>query len=95
MRENRFVPSLHIFKLNLMQMKISKWIELIFHWNFPFFFFVLCQSGEFRTESDTFGELKVPAEKYYGAQTMRSKINFPVGGDRERMPVSWLEQYSS
>lgn len=46
------------------------------------------QSGEFRTESDTFGELKVPAEKYYGAQTMRSKINFPVGGDRERMPVS-------
>lgn len=44
------------------------------------------QSGEFRTESDTFGELKVPADKYYGAQTMRSKINFPVGGDRERMP---------
>ncbi|XP_055326606.1 fumarate hydratase, mitochondrial-like isoform X1 [Sitodiplosis mosellana] len=43
-------------------------------------------SGEYRTESDTFGELKVPADKYYGAQTMRSKINFPVGGDRERMP---------
>jgi len=41
---------------------------------------------EVRIESDTFGELKVPASKYYGAQTMRSKINFPVGGDTERMP---------
>lgn len=46
------------------------------------------QSEEYRVESDTFGELRVPASKYYGAQTMRSKINFPVGGDRERMPVS-------
>lgn len=46
------------------------------------------QASEFRIESDTFGELKVPANKYYGAQTMRSKINFPVGGDTERMPVS-------
>lgn len=43
-------------------------------------------SEEVRIESDTFGELKVPASKYYGAQTMRSKINFPVGGDTERMP---------
>lgn len=49
-------------------------------------YIIYFQSGEFRTESDTFGELKVPADKYYGAQTMRSKINFPVGGDRERMP---------
>ncbi|XP_037914282.1 fumarate hydratase, mitochondrial-like isoform X2 [Hermetia illucens] len=43
-------------------------------------------SGEYRVESDTFGELKVPADKYYGAQTMRSKINFPIGGRTERMP---------
>lgn len=42
----------------------------------------------FRLETDTFGELKVPADKYYGAQTARSKINFPVGGSTERMPVS-------
>uniref|UniRef100_A0A1A9WX44 fumarate hydratase n=1 Tax=Glossina brevipalpis TaxID=37001 RepID=A0A1A9WX44_9MUSC len=32
------------------------------------------------------GEVKVPSDKYYGAQTMRSKINFPIGGKRERMP---------
>ncbi|XP_022219081.1 fumarate hydratase, mitochondrial-like isoform X1 [Drosophila obscura] len=43
-------------------------------------------SQEFRVESDTFGELKVPADKYYGAQTMRSQINFPIGGTTERMP---------
>lgn len=39
-----------------------------------------------RIETDTFGELKVPADKYYGAQTMRSVINFPIGGPSERMP---------
>ena len=33
----------------------------------------------YRIESDSFGELKVPAEKYYGAQTARSLINFPIG----------------
>lgn len=41
---------------------------------------------DFRRESDTFGELKVPASKYYGAQTMRSMINFPIGGKTEQMP---------
>uniref|UniRef100_A0ABK9MWD9 fumarate hydratase n=1 Tax=Glossina morsitans morsitans TaxID=37546 RepID=A0ABK9MWD9_GLOMM len=41
---------------------------------------------DYRLESDTFGELKVPADKYYGAQTMRSQINFPIGGATERMP---------
>ncbi|EDS31003.1 aspartate ammonia lyase [Culex quinquefasciatus] len=40
----------------------------------------------FRTESDTFGELKVPNDKYYGAQTVRSTMNFPIGGPTERMP---------
>lgn len=42
----------------------------------------------FRIEKDTFGELKVPSDKYYGAQTLRSVINFPIGGEFERMPVS-------
>jgi fumarate hydratase class II len=46
-----------------------------------------CQS-EFRIEKDTFGELKVPSDKYYGAQTLRSVMNFPIGGEFERMPVS-------
>ena len=32
-----------------------------------------------RIEKDTFGELQVPNEKYYGAQTLRSVMNFPIG----------------
>lgn len=39
-----------------------------------------------RKESDTFGQLDVPGDKYYGAQTVRSTINFPIGGEFERMP---------
>ncbi|KAF5287086.1 hypothetical protein FQA39_LY16071 [Lamprigera yunnana] len=39
-----------------------------------------------RKESDTFGELDIPNDKYYGAQTVRSTINFNIGGVPERMP---------
>lgn len=35
---------------------------------------------EYRIEHDTMGEVKVPAEKYWGAQTQRSKQNFTIGG---------------
>jgi fumarate hydratase class II len=34
---------------------------------------------EYRIEKDTMGEVKVPAEKYWGAQTQRSKENFTIG----------------
>lgn len=46
-----------------------------------------------RKESDTMGTLDVPNDKYYGAQTVRSTINFPIGGEFERMPVSYLLFY--
>lgn len=39
-----------------------------------------------RTESDTFGPLEVPADRYWGAQTQRSTMNFKIGGKREVMP---------
>src|SRR5690606_18375934 len=38
-----------------------------------------------RVESDTMGTIEVPAEKYYGAQTARSLMNFDIGG--EKMPT--------
>jgi fumarate hydratase class II len=38
-----------------------------------------------RTETDTFGPIEVPADKYWGAQTQRSLENFRIGD--ERMPV--------
>ncbi len=41
-----------------------------------------------RTETDSFGKLKVPADKYFGAQTARSLINFPIGV--ETMPPSMI-----
>jgi Fumarase len=44
-------------------------------------------SSGYRIEADTFGELQVPNDKYYGAQTVRSTINFPIGGETERMPL--------
>src|SRR3954462_3313869 len=34
---------------------------------------------EFRIETDTMGEVKVPADKYWGAQTERSRNNFKIG----------------
>lgn len=36
-----------------------------------------------RTETDSFGPLEVPADKYWGAQTQRSLINFPIGWERQ------------
>ena len=36
----------------------------------------------YRIESDTMGEIEVPEEKYYGAQTARSLMNFKIGSDR-------------
>ena len=40
----------------------------------------------FRVETDGFGEIKVPGNKYWGAQTERSRQNFKIGGVRERIP---------
>lgn len=36
---------------------------------------------DFRIETDTMGEMKVPVDKYYGAQTARSLMNFKIGGE--------------
>ncbi|XP_012499848.1 PREDICTED: fumarate hydratase, mitochondrial isoform X1 [Propithecus coquereli] len=46
----------------------------------------MASQNSFRIEYDTFGELKVPNDKYYGAQTVRSTMNFKIGGVTERMP---------
>ena len=38
---------------------------------------------DFRVETDSFGELHVSSEKYWGAQTQRSLINFPIGWEKQ------------
>ncbi|MEY8883111.1 class II fumarate hydratase [Donghicola sp. XS_ASV15] len=40
-----------------------------------------------RTETDSFGPLEVPADKYWGAQTQRSIMNFPIGWEKQPVPV--------
>ena len=40
-----------------------------------------------RVETDSFGPLEVPSEKYYGAQTARSLINFPIGEEKMPAPI--------
>jgi fumarate hydratase class II len=40
-----------------------------------------------RTESDSFGPLDVPADKYWGAQTQRSIMNFPIGWEKQPVAV--------
>ena len=42
--------------------------------------------ADFRIEHDSMGEVKVPADKYWGAQTERSHENFPIGVGIETMP---------
>lgn len=39
-----------------------------------------------RIERDTFGDIEVPSDKYWGAQTQRSLQNFKIGGTEEKMP---------
>ena len=41
---------------------------------------------EYRIEHDSMGEVKVPADRYWAAQTERSHQNFPIGVDIETMP---------
>ena len=43
--------------------------------------------SDIRIESDSFGELKVPADKYWGAQTQRSLKNFPIGWERQPVAI--------
>ena len=44
-------------------------------------------SGSTRTETDSFGPIEVPADRYWGAQTERSRQNFRIGQDRMPMAI--------
>ncbi|NSX56403.1 class II fumarate hydratase [Parasulfitobacter algicola] len=40
-----------------------------------------------RTETDSFGPLQVPSDKYWGAQTQRSIMNFPIGWEKQPVAI--------
>ena len=44
-------------------------------------------SASTRTESDAFGPIEVPADRYWGAQTERSRQNFKIGDERMPKPL--------
>ena len=47
-----------------------------------------------RIEKDTLGEIEVPNDRYWGAQTQRSLQNFPIGDDRQRMPIEIVRAFA-
>lgn len=47
-----------------------------------------------RIEHDSMGEIAVPADQYWGAQTERSRRNFPVGAGHETMPEEILRAFA-
>jgi len=49
---------------------------------------------EFRTEKDTLGQVQVPADKYWGAQTQRSIDNFKIAQDINRMPKEIIRAFA-
>lgn len=48
---------------------------------------------KYRIEHDTMGEVQVPADKYWGAQTQRSKMNFEIG-EEGSMPKEIIEAFA-
>ena len=49
---------------------------------------------EYRVEHDSLGEVRVPADRYWGAQTERSRNNFPIGRGREPMPEEIIRAFA-
>jgi fumarate hydratase class II len=49
---------------------------------------------EYRIEKDTMGEVKVPADAYYGAQTQRSIDNFRIAEDINKMPKEIIRAFA-
>lgn len=50
--------------------------------------------SEFRIEKDTMGEVKVPANAFYGAQTQRSIDNFKIAQDINKMPKEIIQAFA-
>ncbi len=49
---------------------------------------------DYRIEHDSMGEIKVPADKYWGAQTQRSAENFKIGVGKETMPDEIINAFA-
>lgn len=56
----------------------------------------LSETQAYRTEKDTMGEVQVPADRYWGAQTQRSLENFRIGqaSGKNRMPIEVIHAFA-
>ena len=48
----------------------------------------------YRIEKDTMGEVKVPSDVYWGAQTQRSIENFKIAQDTDKMPSPIIKAFA-
>ncbi|CAG8503411.1 1633_t:CDS:10 [Ambispora leptoticha] len=53
----------------------------------------MASQQKYRREKDSFGDIEVPADRYWGAQTQRSLQNFDIGGPTERMPEPLIKAF--
>ncbi len=53
----------------------------------------MAKSPAYRTERDSMGPVRVPADRYWGAQTQRSEENFRIG--TERMPIALIHAFGA
>ena len=81
------IPSIPL--AGILSLSIAK-IQVSFQIDFTSYFVSLCPNRstnfllmKYRIERDTIGEVQVPAEKYWGAQTERSRNNFKIGKKRQ------------
>lgn len=51
------------------------------------------KTADTRVETDSFGDILVPSDKYYGANTARSLIHFKIGGPSEQMPIEVIKAF--
>jgi len=56
--------------------------------------YFLPRMSQFRTEKDTMGQVQVPADAYWGAQTQRSIENFPIAQDINKMPKEIIKAFA-
>jgi len=47
----------------------------------------MAKTTQTRTETDTFGPIEVPADRYWGAQAQRSLGNFKIGWEKQPLPI--------
>src|SRR5690349_549949 len=71
-----------------------RFIPLLYNFRANFAGSLMNIMPDYRIEKDTMGEVRVPADAYYGAQTQRSIDNFRIAQDINRMPKEIIRAFA-